>query len=70
MTALESKTMTRDVAMFEAGAQHERKAVVEWLRKDIVELRKVNGPISDWQAEAIEECADAIAAGKHLQGEE
>lgn len=58
--------------MQEAFARHrmeERAAIVAWLRDDADQVVNADGPVScaDVIAEAIVECAQAIAEGEHLK---
>lgn len=53
----------------EAAAAEERAKIVAWLRDDADEVLNADGPVypADLIAEAIVECAQAIAEGEHLK---
>lgn len=64
---LEAKRALREIELQHA-AKAEREQIVEWLRSDADALLNCNGFChSDIIAEAIVECAQAIAAGEHLK---
>ena len=50
-------------------AEDERAAVVRWLRADAKALSDGPTMLGDYISEAINECADAIEAGAHREGE-
>ena len=53
----------------EAGAAEERAKIVAWLRDDADQVVNADSPIyaADIVAEAIVECAQAIAEGEHFK---